>query len=244
MSDTTQITDALKKLDVTNDDHWTKAKEPAMVVLEELTGNKSLTREQVTAAAEGFTRDTAPGYWMNAPAANPWEGGEPEAQDAPQEEAAAQEDSPREDGAPEDGSGSGEPGPSDGETEQTEMEDDSDGEDEVEALAEALRAQEETVAELRVIQDAATKDVEAAVAVADGILEQLEALRPKNSNTQTIGAYLHAQKMTLQERGERQKKLVEAGVNLSDMIKGVSPSPVDQAMARKTGRGGHRPTRV
>lgn len=74
MADKSKITDALKQLDAGNDEHWTEGKAPAMAAVKDLAGDPSLTRADVDAAAEGFTRDTAPGFFMTAGApAKPWE---------------------------------------------------------------------------------------------------------------------------------------------------------------------------
>jgi hypothetical protein len=83
MAENTNITDALKKLDVANDDQWTASKQPTVAAVSELVG-ESVTREQIDAAADGFNRDTATGFFMSAgappatdppadPPAKPWE---------------------------------------------------------------------------------------------------------------------------------------------------------------------------
>lgn len=266
MADKTQIVEALRQLDPQNDSHWTGDKKPAMATIESLLGDKSATRADVEAAAEGFNRDTASGYFMTvaaaAPAsepAKPWEGAAPAApatedtpadtpapvaDETPAEEPAA---SPREEGVTEenDASEGGEGGPADdGETEQPEMEDGAAGSDEIEALAEELHSREEAIAELRVEANALRNKIDEEEAEADKIRMRIEQLKPKNSNQATIQTYLEMQKNILEERGERQKALREAGVDLKTLTKSVSKSPIDQAMARKTGRGGKRPTRT
>lgn len=51
-----ELLQALKSLDVTNDDHWTGAGSPKMDIVKELTGNSELTRDDVTTAAPGLSR--------------------------------------------------------------------------------------------------------------------------------------------------------------------------------------------
>lgn len=81
------ITDALKQLDPSNDDHWTASKQPKVDAVKELHG-EDVTREQIDAAAEGFNRDTASGFFMNTSGGEtvtkPWESGgeDPNSQDS------------------------------------------------------------------------------------------------------------------------------------------------------------------
>lgn len=51
------IYDALTKLDVKSDDHWTNEGLPKVDVVKQLSGLFSLTREQITSTAPGYTRD-------------------------------------------------------------------------------------------------------------------------------------------------------------------------------------------
>lgn len=53
------ILGALAKLVHTNDEHWTKDGKPALVVVEGLVGDKSISRPDVDAAAPGFNRKAA-----------------------------------------------------------------------------------------------------------------------------------------------------------------------------------------
>ena len=48
------ITDSLSKLDPANDNHWTQDGLPRLDTIKILSGDPSLTREQVTAAAPDF----------------------------------------------------------------------------------------------------------------------------------------------------------------------------------------------
>lgn len=51
------IKEALTKLDVTNDDHWTSEGLPRLDVMKDLVGSP-VGRAQITSAAKGFTRST------------------------------------------------------------------------------------------------------------------------------------------------------------------------------------------
>lgn len=54
------IKEALESLDHTDDSHWIKSGLPRMGVIEELVGDKSITRQDVTAADPEFCRQTEP----------------------------------------------------------------------------------------------------------------------------------------------------------------------------------------
>jgi len=65
-----KIREALAKLDPSNDAHWTADGMPAMAVVEELVGDKSIKRKDVTSAAPGFTRST-PSLGSPSPSGDP-----------------------------------------------------------------------------------------------------------------------------------------------------------------------------
>jgi hypothetical protein len=52
------IREALSKLDILNDNHWTADGLPRLEPVRMLVGNQSLSREEVTKAAPGFSRQT------------------------------------------------------------------------------------------------------------------------------------------------------------------------------------------
>lgn len=54
-----KITDALSKLDVGNDTHWTAEGAPRIETLRILAGDGTLTRDDINKAANDFTRDSA-----------------------------------------------------------------------------------------------------------------------------------------------------------------------------------------
>lgn len=58
MADPNAIKAALAKLDVGNDDHWTNSGDPRIDVVQELTGDKSIKRPDITGAAPKFSRKT------------------------------------------------------------------------------------------------------------------------------------------------------------------------------------------
>lgn len=53
-----KIIDALNKLDVTNDNHWTAEGMPRLETLQMLSGNSKLTRDDIVRANPGFSRSS------------------------------------------------------------------------------------------------------------------------------------------------------------------------------------------
>lgn len=155
--------------------------------------------------------------------------------------------SPRSEGATEadDAAAGGEGGPADdGEAEQSEVARTSTDADEIASLEAELADREADIADLRMTADDANKTWRDAEQEADVLRTRIALLQPKNGSTRTNLSYLEARQQQLEERGQRQKALRDAGVNVADVLKSVSKSPIDQAMSRKTGRGNQRPTRV
>ncbi len=71
MAEHIEIREALNLLDVHNDEHWTKKGLADLNVVRDLAADPNLTREDVDAAAPGFTRTgTAPEPQMTAPVAS------------------------------------------------------------------------------------------------------------------------------------------------------------------------------
>ncbi len=54
------LAQAIAKLDPEDEDHWTADGLPRMDVLVEFTGDRSITRAQVSGLSPELTRDTAP----------------------------------------------------------------------------------------------------------------------------------------------------------------------------------------
>lgn len=118
----------------------------------------------------------------------------------------------------------------------------STGYDEIEALEEEIEEQAEEVARLRTLRDRVNKSFDEARAEEDELRTRLEQLRPKSSDADAIQDYLRAQKDKLAARAARQQMIRESGLDLNELAAGLK-SPLDSAMARKTGRGGSRPVR-
>ncbi len=263
MSDT--LRDALKKLDPSNDSHWTADKLPAVdAVRSFLPEGETVTRAQITEAADGFNKDTAAAYWLTAPAAPapaepaaqaatgpstvaaPWGAGGNEppqpngAGAGPQAETQAGEGAEASQ-APEGGEGGEATAP--GASEQSEVEGpgDVDDTDELTALEAELEETQNVLAEGRLMIDQAKAKLAEYENREAELTEQIERLRPKhNTNSDAIQGYLASQRKQLEARGARKRLIAESGLDLKELAKDLK-SPLDAAMARKTGRG--RPTR-
>lgn len=267
MSD--KILEALKQMDVGNDTHWTADGLPKLETVRFFASDQSLSREDISNVAPKFKRanpslDAAddPVNPLTAPPAQPapQEQAPPETAEqasAPpaQPEAAAEQGAnpaPREDGvagAPE-AAANGDDGSShapedEGEAQQPEVEDGpADHSDELSAITEEL---EGVQAELENIDAwvAKAQDEQARLReTRDDLLARQEALLPPESirNANAIQGYLASQTKILEARGEKKLLLKESGLDLKELARGLR-SPLDSAMARKTGRGTQRPTR-
>lgn len=234
------ILEALKALDTKNDNHWTADGLPRLDTVKMMAGDQSITRDQVSAAAPGFQRSNAADYTPPETPATPAQAAQPAAQ--PQQ-AAGQGDSGGEGpNAPQpEANAASATGASQGETEQPEVAGGAgSATDEIEALEAALAEKTASVDDLRHRISDLTKQFEAERQEEDDLRARVEKLRPRSTNADAIQDYLAAQRKRLEERGARQKLLAESGVDLKELAKDLK-SPLDSAMARKTGRGGNRP---
>ena len=118
------------------------------------------------------------------------------------------------------------------------------GEDDLEDLEAQLEDTEEKIASIRREVDHLNKGLEVGNSIADKLRGRISQLKGGGDNTATIQAYLESRKGILQQRGENRAALKDSGLSLKQLALAVGASPIDQAMARKTARGGKRPTRV
>lgn len=221
-----KITEALSKLDPSNDNHWTQDGLPRLDTVKILAGDPSLTREAVTAAAPDFNRGTAQGAPQGG-AGTPVQGGA-----APAPQGAPQAAQPGDDAATLPGAADPElpnlnPAPL--------AEQSYDAEDMAARIAEAKLQLSDAMERLHLAKQE--------VADAQNALAELEAAlqesAPANSNP--IAAYLQSQRKKLEERAARKELIRESGIDLGELAKNLK-SPLDAAMERRRGRGG-RPNR-
>jgi predicted nucleic acid-binding Zn-ribbon protein len=118
----------------------------------------------------------------------------------------------------------------------------SDNSDEIASLETELRSGEEELAQLRVEAGELQNEIRRIENQQEMRRNRLDGLRPASSITATVQSYLEKQKEILQERGQARASLASVGLKLKDLAKAVGKSPLDESMARKTGRGGQRPS--
>lgn len=238
---TNKIVEALLKLDVQNNNHWTADGLPRLDTVKMMASDQTLTREQVAVSAPGFSRATATGY--TAPSA---EQQAPQTQspqgstEQPQSEAPA---APQAATSVEQGTSSMD-NPDDideGQAQQSPMEGVGAGAaDEIQALQAELAEQEELVSEIRRHKAKVDAEFDKARKREDELRVKLESLRPNDNTTDAIQGYLASQRKALEQRAARQQLIKDSGISLKELASGLR-SPIDSAMARRTGRGNQRP---
>jgi hypothetical protein len=247
-----KILDALKKLDTQNDNHWTSDKLPRVETVRLLAADQTLTRDEIEAAAAGFTRDTATAYWLSTPAAATGPAGaddgaaqgvsgSPHPQGAG---AAPQAETQKVEGAETAGTSGDGTDPA-GTPEQPPLEDDgpTDEQNELAALEAELEDTKAAIDEYRAVIDEANDKLKALYIVEQDLTNKVNAATPSgNKNADAIQAYFAQQQRNLQDRAARKAMIKESGIDLAELARGLK-SPLDNAMSRKTGRGGQRPTR-
>lgn len=232
---TNKIVEALLKLDVKNDNHWTADGLPRLDTVKMLASDQALTRDSVAAAAPGFSRATATGYTtpraeQQAPQAQGQGGnGEQQQSTAP----VAPQTAPQ---ATESGQRAGDLDT--GQAEQPSLEGSAGvATDGIAALEGALAEQEELVSKIRAHKVEVDKAFEEARAKEDELRVKLEEARPQRSTGNDIQDYLAAQRKNLEARAARQQMIRESGINLKELASNLK-APIDAARARRNTRGG------
>jgi hypothetical protein len=241
-----QIKQALAKLVGEDDNHWTADGLPRIDAVRELAGDGSITRDQITQSAPGFSRAAVLASVQAAtPAASP----APAAATVPAPPAAVmqQETAP------------GVPPPAAPPVAPVATIDTTGLVDQkllvvnpaavpvpqetVDAMQEELAAIESDLTLIAKAEADLRKDKEVRQTRADDLRLRIEKARPRDTNTDAIQNYLSQQRKTLDARaaqiGRARAFETETGVRISDLL--PKKSPIDQAMARKTGFGSKRP---
>jgi len=210
---TAAIVDALKKLDPTNDAHWTDDGLPRMDVMKELTGNNFTTREAVTTALPGFNRASA-GEQTQDGAAQASDAGGATNPPGDGDEAAGGPIAGAGDGIVEGDIGAGQPGT------------------ELEQLQAELDRTEAALAELDQRMDELRGTQQRGKAYADGLRDRITNLSP-NKPTHAIMGYLESQKQQLAEAAARIDAVNASGLDLKALQDSLAPSKLDGAMANR-----------
>jgi hypothetical protein len=230
-----QILTALKALDVANDNHWTADGLPRLDTVKMLAANPTLSREAVEAAAPGFNRATAADYTVpavgSAGSAVAAVGvGEGAAATATPAAVAVTPPAGEEGGAPF----------SNEQAQQPEVAATGPATNEVETLAAQLEEVRREIDGTRTALDEGDKFLKELVKKENELADKLMKVSPPDDNASAIRAYLDAQVAKGAERAARKKLILESGLDMKELARDLK-SPLDAAMARKTGRGGQRP---
>lgn len=234
---TNKIVEALLKLDVKNDNHWTADGLPRLDTVKMLASDQALTRDSVAAAAPGFSRATATGYTapraeQQAPQAQGQGGNGGQQSEAP----AAPQTAPQASQATESDQRADDLDA--GQAEQPSLEGSAGvATDDIAALEAALAEQEELVSKIRAHKVEVDKAFEEARAKEDELRVELEEARPQRSTGNDIQDYLAAQRKNLEARAARQQMIRESGINLKELASNLK-APIDAARARRNTRGG------
>jgi hypothetical protein len=257
-----KIKEALLKLDVSNDNHWTADGLPRIDTVKLLSADPSVTREVINEVLPGFTRETAVAHGMMSAmgAAQPASTPEPQAGQgvtgdphpigagaAPQASQAPEGPAEPAAGAADAGDGgdtAADPATDAGdEAEQPEVEDGA-GTGDADALAEVEAELEEVQAELvemRRLQSEAAEGVRILMEREAAVHDKLIALKPseRESNMTAIQAYLASQQRNLEHRAARKELIADSGIDLSQLAKDLK-APIDVAIARANAPGQRR----
>lgn len=224
------ITLALKKLDPTNDDHWTSDGAPRMDAVHAVAEDESITRKQVTDAWPEFNREVAAAQDVE----------EPKEGNAPEEKPSETEaEKPKEAEASQEGE------------KQASEEDPKEGEKQA---SETEHAEHRRVVQLDKVQEEYEALSEEIVELQAQVRALQEKLKVKNHQLTMLAplvktpGYDHREdqkarmdyiKSQTRNRAERAGSAAEVLSKLN--LANVGKSPLDQAMARKTQRGTQRP---
>lgn len=186
-----KIIEGLKKLDVNNDNHWTSDGLPRIDTVKLLAGDQSLTREQISGAAQGFNRASAATFFAMAqgstteqpiPPVNVPQGLAhlPQSEDKPEQESSEQDESEAEQGTFE------------------------------------LEQLQKIHAELTTKKNEVEKELRSVTAAIDKILD---AQVKESSKSSPVQAYLANQRKLLEQRAEKIEAL--KGVDLRELTRGI-----------------------
>lgn len=250
MSD--KIKEALKKLDVNNENHWTQDGSPRLETVKFNNGGEAISREEIEESFPGFNQTTAAGYWMaqgaavaaETPASGTDSGATPVAPVAPENEAnetpseGGEGATPTEQKAPANDSAGGD---ANSETELPEVEAGDDSEpDEIQALETTFQEIQEHLTSLRGEVDNINLEIDRVAQIEQKVSDKMNRAkrdRGDHKPANAIQEYLARQKKISIARGEARKAIAQSGVSLKELAKITGKSPLDQSMARPSGRG-------
>lgn len=214
----TDIKAALAKLDINNDNHWTEDGAPRVDTVRFVASNQSLTRDQITQAAPGFTRATA---LQPQPVLNP-DGPVEDDKDDSAAPVLPVVTAPPAASAP------------------TASEEQEPPVDALQRAKEDLQHAKANLEQARVLRDKVIAEFDALTAKVDKLQLAYEELEPKLKHDDAVQGYLASQRELLEQRAQKALFWRESGIDLKTLL--PSKAPIDMAMARRNLRGGQRPS--
>lgn len=214
-----KLADAVSKLDLANDNHWTADGLPRVETLRLVAGEPSITRDNVTAALPSVTRQSL--QTAQAAAAV----GASTGTDAPEENAPAADLPPATVVIAAAGTST-----LDEAFTPTEIQEATDGN-----LREVLSLAKEKLAELASMKAQVDRAHSEQSAEVDRLQLLTEAEDVQNGQD-PVREYLNSRQRVYEQRAERQKALVEAGLNLGAISKLANPQSVLDQQLRARGR--------
>ena len=224
------ILEALVKLDILNDNHWTNDGLPRLEPLRMLVGNQGLSREDVTKAAPGFSRQT-PKLGDAAEQAN---AAATSAAPTPPTAAGNVALLPLAGVAQAAAATSVEAGGDNGKVQpegQTGAEVGGDvaaepisyPEDDVPSLEQELAAAQERMAELEFHKVQVDRAHAEGTAYVDGLIRKIEAAKPTENSQSAIRQYLDSQSAHYEQRAVQTQRWRDAKIDLKTLIPQVAP---------------------
>ena len=215
------IINALRQLDITNDNHWTADGQARLDTVRMLAADPSITRETIDKVTPNFTRATA-STWelpkstsLETKTESQNNGSEVNKQ-ATEVVVQTKETtvSTTTDHA------------SENKAEQSEME----------ALADKLKAAELATEEARKAKAIADKNLVDAQMAEDAARDAYHAALPVTSNVNVMQQYLRSQVETYQQQGNLQDLIEKSGVNLKQLLNAIEISPLDEALSKSNNK--------
>jgi chromosome segregation ATPase len=113
--------------------------------------------------------------------------------------------------------------------------------DAIAELQASLETAEAGIANLMLAKDELLREIDFANRAADELRDAITTARGSTSTTDVIQQALESRKRQAEARGEVRAALTASGLDMKALARAAAKSPVDQALARKTGRGSARP---
>lgn len=203
-----QVLEGLKKMDPSNNNHWTMTGEPKLDTVKFLSG-VPVTREELAVIAPGFNRSAMAKYVADAATET---GNATISQPGPT------------------GPGAGDGGFGEIVEPTAALEGPADREDEIETLAAQIARSDERILELKRLHEQAGKELDNEIRLHDALADQMIVVNPPPTLQQNIKAYLATVNGISQKRAQARHALANSGIDIGGLMAMAAPAPIDQAL--------------